>query len=296
MNERLELTWDDVHSYATQCAARICRHQIVINDPMLSLWGVPNGGTHALAAIYKYLSSAKYRLAETAEDADCIVDDLIDSGKTQKMFVGKPFFALLNKKDLANPQTWVSFPWERMQKNDGPQDNIRRLLQYIGEDPEREGLKETPDRIVRSYSELFSGYKKSVDDVFKTFTDSCDEMVILKNIEFTSFCEHHMLPFTGQASIAYIPDGRVIGLSKMARLLEVFARRLQVQERLTVEVTKALDEHLKPLGSACLINAKHMCMCARGVNKQHSSMVTSSLTGVFRQPEVRAEFFTLVRS
>lgn len=177
-----------------------------------------------------------------------------------------------------------------------PADAVRVLLQYIGDDPDREGLKETPNRVLRSYSELFAGYHQDPASILKTFEDgACDELVLLKGIEFWSFCEHHLLPFSGSAHIAYIPNKRIVGISKLARLLEVYSRRLQVQERITTQVTAALDEHLKPLGSACVLEASHSCMTCRGVNKQHSIMVTSSLTGEFRKAEVRAELFNMIR-
>ena len=175
-------------------------------------------------------------------------------------------------------------------------EHIREILKYIGEDPDRDGLKETPDRVVRSWVEMFSGYNQDPHSVLKTFEDGYDEMVLLKNIEFSSTCEHHFLPFMGEAHIAYIPNKRVIGISKLARVLEIYSRRLQIQERLCAEVTKALDEVLTPLGSACILEASHLCMVCRGVKKQHSVMVTSSLTGVFRnKPEVRQELFSLIR-
>jgi GTP cyclohydrolase I len=178
---------------------------------------------------------------------------------------------------------------------------IRHILVAIGENAAREGLVETPARVVRSWEELYAGYRVNTSDQFrdllKVFTDgSCDEMVVLKDIEFQSMCEHHMLPFLGKAHIAYIPDGRILGISKLARLLEVFAKRLQVQERLTQQVTQTLDTYLRPKGSACVIEAHHQCMSCRGVLKQNSTMVTSSLTGAFKDnPETRAEFFGLVR-
>lgn len=177
------------------------------------------------------------------------------------------------------------------------ENQVRQLLQFIGDDPGREGLLETPARVVRSYGEIFAGYKADPASVFKVFEDgACDEMVLVRNAEFYSCCEHHMQPFFGKAHIAYIPDGKVIGVSKLVRLLEVFARRLQIQERICQQVTAALDEHLKPLGSACILEAKHFCMTCRGVNKQHSEMVTSSLTGVFRSKlEARQELLTLIR-
>ncbi len=174
--------------------------------------------------------------------------------------------------------------------------HIKELLRYIGEDPDREGLRDTPERVVNSYVELFSGYNVDPASVFKTFEDgACDELVVLKGIPMSSVCEHHMLPFVGIAHIGYIPNGRIVGISKLARLLEVFSRRLQVQERVTVQVTQALDEYLKPLGSACVIEASHLCMICRGVQKT-ATMVTSSLTGVFRDdPKARSEFLSIVR-
>jgi GTP cyclohydrolase I len=175
-------------------------------------------------------------------------------------------------------------------------DCIMKLLWAIGDDPSREGLLETPARVARSFKELFVGYTQDAADVMKVFEDgACDEMVLLKGIEFCSTCEHHMLPFLGVAHVAYLPNTRIIGISKLARLVEVYSRRLQVQERLTTQVTQALDQHLAPRGSACVIEAQHLCMACRGVRKQSSVMVTSSLTGAFKKAEVRAEFFNLIK-
>lgn len=178
-----------------------------------------------------------------------------------------------------------------------PQDCIAQLLQYIGEDTDREGLRETPNRVIRSYAELFSGYSQKPEEVMKTFTEgACNEMVLLKNVEIYSMCEHHMLPFFGKAHVAYIPNGRVLGVSKLARLLEIYCRRLQIQERIGNQVTSALMHYLRPAGAACVIEAKHMCMCCRGVEKQESMMVTSSLEGCFRKSaNTRLEFFNLIR-
>lgn len=176
------------------------------------------------------------------------------------------------------------------------QEHVRAVLQLIGENPSREGLKDTPARVVRSWRELFAGYRQNPADVFRTFTDgACNEMVILRDIEFYSTCEHHMLPFFGRAHIAYLPNGLVIGVSKLARLLDIFSRRLQIQERIGQQVTAALMEHLHPLGAACVIEAQHFCMKARGVQKQDSVMVTSSLRGVFlTDAPARSEFLRLI--
>ena len=186
-----------------------------------------------------------------------------------------------------------------MEKPLFPEELVRQMLLVIGENPDRDGLLDTPDRVVRMWGELFSGYKKDPAEVFKTFeSDGYDQMVVLRDIEFYSMCEHHMLPFFGRLHIAYIPspDGKVIGVSKLARLAEIFTRRLQIQERIGKQIVEALDEHLKPLGSACIIEATHLCMVARGVQKQNSVMVTSAVTGVFRDDlNARQELMTLIK-
>jgi len=173
---------------------------------------------------------------------------------------------------------------------------IQQLL-YIGENPKREGLLKTPERVVKSWKELYAGYDKDPKDIMTTFKDgACDEMVVLKDIEMYSMCEHHLLPFFGKVHIAYIPDGKVIGVSKLARLLEIFARRAQIQERIGEQVTGALMEYLQPKGAACIIEATHLCMMARGIQKQNSTMVTSSLKGVFLDKlDVRNELMRLIR-
>lgn len=178
------------------------------------------------------------------------------------------------------------------------EDAVRFILTAIGEDPyNREGLIETPSRVAKAYNELFAGYKMNPASVFKHFdADGCDQMVLLKDIEIYSTCEHHMLPFFGKAHIAYIPNKRVIGVSKLARLMDIFARRMQIQERIGEQITSSLMEYLQPKGAACVIEAQHFCMKARGVGKQHSIMVTSSLKGCFlEEPETRSEFFNLIK-
>jgi GTP cyclohydrolase I len=174
------------------------------------------------------------------------------------------------------------------------------LLTCIGEDIFRPGLKDTPRRVAKSYEELYSGYKFTDDDVKKILTmfetDGYDEMVLLKNIEFYSTCEHHMLPFFGKAHIAYIPDKNIVGISKLARLLEIYSRRLQIQERIGRQIIDAFDKYVKPKGAACILEAQHFCMTSRGVNKQNSLMVTSALSGVFRtRPAAREELMRLIK-
>lgn len=163
-----------------------------------------------------------------------------------------------------------------------PQYHITRQLEYLGENPNREGLKDTPKRIVKSWDEIFAGYNQSPEDLLTTFaTDGYDQMVLSRDIEMYSMCEHHMLPFFGKAHVAYIPRERVVGISKLSRLIDVYARRLQIQERIGEQVTSAMMQYLKPKGAACVIEAQHLCMMMRGCSKQNSVMVTSSLKGIF---------------
>ena len=171
-------------------------------------------------------------------------------------------------------------------------------LVQIGEDPTREGLIDTPKRVAKALEYLTSGYQSNVDEVINNavFEDACDEMVLVKDIEFYSLCEHHMLPFFGRAHVAYLPQGRVIGLSKIARIIDVFARRLQVQERLTSQVADALMDALAPHGVAVVMEADHFCMMMRGVQKQNSSTITSAMRGSFKtDPSTRAEFMGLIK-
>lgn len=174
---------------------------------------------------------------------------------------------------------------------------VRLLLEGIGEDIEREGLKETPDRIARMYEELYGGMEEDVSKhLSKTFHVKNNEMVIEKEITFYSTCEHHLLPFYGKAHIAYVPDGKVVGLSKLARTVEVYAKRLQLQEQLTVQIADALMEHLTPKGVMVMIEAEHMCMTMRGIKKPGSQTITLVKRGVFEEDErLETQFFNMIR-
>jgi GTP cyclohydrolase I len=170
---------------------------------------------------------------------------------------------------------------------------VREILIGIGEQPDREGLLKTPSRVSKMYAELTAGYLVDPEALINdaVFSVSYDEMVLVKNIDFYSLCEHHMLPFMGQVHVAYIPDGKVVGLSKIPRIVEMFARRLQVQERMTVQIAEFIDKHLAPRGVAVVAEGMHMCGVMRGVKKANASMVTSAMRGIFRDdPKTRAEF------
>jgi GTP cyclohydrolase IA len=177
---------------------------------------------------------------------------------------------------------------------------VRTLLLWAGDNPDREGLLGTPDRVVRSYEEFFAGYRVDpVELLQRTFeeTDGYDEMVVLKDIRFESYCEHHMVPIIGKAHIAYLPRHRVVGISKLARVVDVYAKRLQIQEKMTSQIANTLDEVLQPLGVAVVLEGEHQCMTTRGIHKPGVSMVSSRMLGAFRtDPATRREFLDLIRS
>lgn len=174
---------------------------------------------------------------------------------------------------------------------------IKELLIELGEDPNREGLKKTPMRVAKAFAYLTKGYREDIEEVLNgaIFTEKYNEMVIVKNIDFFSLCEHHLLPFYGKVHIAYIPNGKIVGLSKIPRIVEVFSRRLQVQERLTQQIADVLNEYLSPKGVAVVIEAKHLCMIMRGVEKQNSVATTSAMHGIFAEDvKTRNEFMHLI--
>ena len=284
-NQKVYISWEEVFSLLS-----------TIDVSGKRIYGVPKGGMIAAGFLTQAINTWE------TESADIILDDLIDSGATREIYKQKyphkQFVALIDKQKRGL-NSWIVFPWEaeHPQQEDSIQSSIVRQLQYIGEDSNREGLAETPNRIVRSWGELYSGYGKDPKDFLTVFSaDGYDQMIILKDIELFSMCEHHMLPFFGKAHVAYIPGEKIVGISKLARLVDLFSRRLQIQERLGEQVTDALMELLQPRGAACIIEAVHMCMRMRGVAKQHSTMVTSSLKGIFlEQDETRQELMGLLK-
>ncbi len=176
--------------------------------------------------------------------------------------------------------------------------HIKQLLHHIGEDPQREGLMRTPQRVGEALQYLTQGYQQDPEAILRSalFEEDYRQMVVVKDITFYSLCEHHMLPFFGKAHVAYIPNGKITGLSKVARVVDVFARRLQVQERMTTQIKECIQNTLNPLGVMVVIEAEHLCMQMRGVEKQHAITTTSDFTGAFNRPETREEFMNLIRS
>jgi len=278
--ERIVLTWKQVYKAIDE----------VNLHPDSKVYGIPRGGS--------IVAGLMGCAVDSWEDADVLIDDINDSGNTAQRWkeaTGKNVLALFDKTKFSR-RAWLVFPWEVKDTEDDIRETIVRQLEFINEDPAREGLLETPDRIIKSWDTFFGGYKLEPQDVLKTDfgKEKYDQMVVLKDIEFYSHCEHHMVPFFGKARIAYIPNKRVVGISKLARLLEVFSRRLQIQERLTSEIAHALNDHLKPLGVGVILEAQHMCMTSRGVAKQNSIMTTSCLLGEFKDnAQTREEFLNL---
>lgn len=260
------------------------------NAPAGRLYGVPRGG-----AIVAGLTG---RAVDRIEDADAVVDDIIDSGRTRDKYVAayhKPFWALVDKNQFPpEARPWIVFPWEHGNTMADIEDTVVRQLEFIGENPLRDGLVDTPRRVVRSLTEMTSGYhEKPAEILSKVFDVPYDEMVVLRGIEFWSLCEHHLMPFNGRAHIGYLPKGKVIGISKLARLVHCFARRLQVQERLTQQIAHTINEHLQPQGVGVVLEATHLCMAMRGV-RSPAEMITSCLLGNIRDM-ARGEFLGLVK-
>lgn len=271
-----------------------------------SVYGIPRGGQYPAVELAKELGLPCVTNPDEVTSKTLIVDDLVDSGKTMTTYRLKwpacHFCAVVVKEGAAMPdyfgivatREWITFPDE----HDGTdiEDNFRRTLEFIGEDTSREGLLETPKRMRRAYEEIFAGYKTNPKDLVKTFVQgTCKEMVILKNAEFYSTCEHHFFPFFGHCSIGYLPNDKVIGVSKLARLLDCFAKRMQIQERMTAQIADFLEEELGALGVYVVCEGVHFCMTSRGIKKQDASMVTSAVRGLFKTNyEARAEFLHLI--
>lgn len=262
-----------------------------------TVYGVPRGGVPVVYALRQYCN---IRITDKPERADIIVDDIIDSGATKDKYAAEfpatPFVALIDKPNSSFKNRWVEFPWE-VNEASGIGDHISRLLEFVGEDPKREGLLETPKRVAKAWEFWCSGYSKNPAEILKVFEDGADgydQMVTVKDIPIYSHCEHHLAPIFGTVTISYIPNGKIVGLSKLSRLADMYARRLQVQERLTNDIANALHEHLRPKGVGVALKARHLCMESRGVCQQGHHTVTTALRGCIRtEAATRAEFLSL---
>lgn len=333
MNAVVHVTLKQLQDAAERCARTYIGY-VGIPKAMaqVKVYGIPRGGIAAAALFMAALRNENVYATMTDDpaQADVFVDDLVDSGATEDRYChkypGVPFYRLTKKMPLdwftggstiVDPPlsavipgdgalafplgTWLVFPWEKEESgNDrSAHDIVVRLLQLIGEDPTREGLQDTPARFINAWKEWGSGYTADVPALFKTFEDGSagyDQLVVVHNIPVVSYCEHHLAPIHGIAHVGYIPGTKIVGLSKMARVVDAFARRLQVQERMTVEIAHAMQENLQPRGVGVLIRAAHMCMSSRGVKIHNSTTTTSTVLGVLRDSEAaRSEFLHLCR-
>lgn len=280
-SNRITLTWDDVDRLIDE---RLPKHKKV--------YGIPRNGTIVA------LRMPGSQHVSSPDQADILIDDVRMTGKTvdtwSRMFK-LPVAVLIDKtRDPAFKGKWIQFPWEIGGKDE--RETIVRMLEMIGEDPTRDGLRQTPDRVVRAWGELYGGYRQDPVKILGTRFEkgSYDQMVTLRAIPFSSMCEHHILPIIGEVHIAYIPSDKVVGISKLIRLVDVFARRLQIQERLTQQICDALEAALQPKGIGVVVKAEHFCMRIRGVNRVGATMITSSIKGAFNKLETREEWLRMI--
>lgn len=257
----------------------------VLIKPGKKYWGIPRGG--------QYVAGATGQAVTDIGDADYIIDDIYDSGATAKKYdhYNKPFVFLVDKRKADDAEMgWVRFPWEQESVQDF-EDDIRRIIQRIDSDPNREGLRDTPGRVAKALTEL------TTPEPFTPTTfdaNGYDQMIVESRIPFYSLCEHHMLPFFGDAYIGYIPDKKIIGVSKLIRSVSFYSHGLHTQEYMTGNIANYLEEVLRPIGIGVILTARHLCQEMRGV-KSRGEMSTSALLGKFRNPEVREEFLNLCK-
>jgi len=265
----------------------------IIEKQYEAIYAIPRGGVPVGIILSNLLNIPLIDDKEMIDSNVLIVDDLTDSGATLKQYPGNDT-AVLYKKSWSPLTTywveetddWIEFPYEQTERDEA--DNIIRLLETLGEDPTREGLRDTPKRVMKFYREFLTPPEFN----FTTFDgEGADEMIIQKDIPFFSLCEHHLAPFFGTATVAYIPNDKIVGLSKLARTVETYARRLQNQERITSQIAERLQQELSPRGVAVTLKARHFCMEMRGVRTHDVSTITSKLTGFFKDdPKARAEY------
>lgn len=317
--KQVQVTWDQVQSTVRSWNGLI-RNLDLREFKVIA--GISRGGiipAYMLARLLHVPAISDYKDVKIVDPFTCdwmddykgaaiiLVDDIRDTGATAKYFedqakkrnIDLQLFCLVTRleKAMHGEDVWFEFPWETKEDTVGGREQaVTALLRSVGEDPNREGLKDTPKRVSKMYDELCVGYKQEPKEILSAIfsTDKYDEMIVLKDIPFASLCEHHMLPFRGKVHFAYIPNKVVVGVSKIARLVECFARRLQIQERMTVEIGKAFEDIIKPKGVGVIVEAAHECMIVRGIKKEGCQMVTSYLGGVLREkPEAREEFLKL---
>lgn len=301
INQR-EVTWEEFEDLCDKFQTKV--RKVIFRRKSVSVYGIPVGGWFVARETVKNLSFLERNpmISQTL-----IMDDIVDSGKTIKPYVKQGFAtASLFLKDGASVKPdvwleevprdcWVLFPWEAEREIE---DSVQRIIEFIGENPSREGLVDTPKRVIKAWEEFCIGYSQDPKEVLHEnalFTEhnEYDQIIVLKDIEFFSNCEHHMLPFYGKVDIGYLPSKKVAGVSKLIRMVNVFSRRLQIQERLTQEIADAIQDVLKPRGVGVVIEAVHLCMMGRGVKQGNAKMLTSAMRGSFLEEHNKDEFMRL---
>lgn len=293
-----KLSFSEFNALAAKLAAELNRVYEPDVDRALKIYAIPGGGVPAALAVAQYIPLL---LVDSPEQADLFIDDVVDSGTTRdkwkRHWPEKEFYALVDKQAGRGASGWVAFPWEGDAVASFA-DNVVQLLQFVGEDPSRGGLKETPARVAKAWQFWCGGYGKDPKDVLKVFEDGAEnhnQTITVQDIPIYSHCEHHLAPIFGTCTISYAPNGKIVGLSKLSRLADVFARRLQVQERMTDQIADALFTNLQPKGVGVIIKARHLCMESRGVCQQGHQTITTALRGVIKNDATaRAEFMSLV--
>lgn len=308
MKEQRQVTWKELDTRTFGLARELAQAKSPKfvkarkGHAVIELYGIPTGGSVIAAMVAGHLRDMgrEVDILETPIPGAWILDDICDSGSTLKPYKNyRTAVVHCRTKSLAIPtihieavDEWIIYPYEHQVAGS---EIVTRMIQLIGDDPTREGLIDTPARVLKAWEEVFVGYRGIEPKVTTFDSEGADQLITLRDIEFVSFCEHHILPFFGKAHVGYIPNGKILGLSKLARLVEYKSRRLQVQERLTEEIAKAIEETVAPKGVAVVLEAVHFCMIARGVKKAGQTMGTSVMRGVFRDKvEARDEFLTLI--
>lgn len=278
-----------VIGYCSTLASRVkdVVEEMIDKQFTVSIYPVPRGGVPVVYLLLNFLGKSQetnlFAICEKPEDADIFIDDILMTGKTREKYrkYGKPFLPLIDKNEGSFKTRWIVFPWEDSPAKEKEQ-YISQILEFIGENPTREGLKDTPSRVVRTWKELYKGYTQNVGELCTIFEEdikndaTINSMVICKDNEFFSMCEHHMLPFYGKISVIYQPHKKVLGLSKIPRVIDMFSRRLQIQERLTNQICEAINDMIEPKFVYVVCDAKHLCVQSRGVLKYNTEMRTTA--------------------
>lgn len=295
------VTYEELEGYCEQLAWIIQSHIIETGEEFYdSIYAVPRGGVPIAILMNRKLQLLLLENEADITEKTLIVDDICDSGRTLAKFPNNDSATIFKKSDaslhtprwcLYDTNDWIEFPYEQTERDE--EDNIVRMLETLGEDASREGLKDTPKRVMKFYRQFLSPDPFN----FTTFNaEGTDEMIVQRDIPFFSLCEHHLAPFFGVATVAYIPDGKIVGLSKLARTVDLYARRFQNQERITSQIAERLMEELQPRGVAVTLKARHFCMEMRGIKTHDVHTVTSKLTGFFKDDaKARAEYLEYIK-